>query len=232
MPDTMKTLQEIYTVRQQLAEAKQEVEQGPLQLKGSQAKVDKAAAVVQALKEELKTLRKTSDAKELQLKASETRYQDLKAKLNATTNTKDYTAIKEEMARIEVINAGLENEGLEMLTAQEEHQKKIDAAEQDRVAAAEKHAKLKEIVDNRVQKNKTFAEGLVGHLAKLESELDSDFRGQYDRLTKSKGDRGFAPATGGSCGVCHSAMTPQTQQELAMGRPVFCTYCGALLFKG
>jgi uncharacterized protein len=231
MSDTMKTLQEIYTIRQQMAEAKSEIEQGPAQLKGSQAKIDKAIAAVNVLKEELKALRKTSDAKELQLKTSEARVADLKSKLNSTTNTKDFTAIKEEMARIEVINATLENEGLEMLTAQEAHQEKIAAAEKEVAAAAEKHAKLKEIVDNRVNKNKTFAEGLVGHLAKLEAGLDPDFRGQYERLVKGKGDRGLAPSTGGACGACHSSLTPQTQQELNLGRPVFCSYCGALLFK-
>src|SRR5262245_63649744 len=135
MSNTMTTLQEIYAARQEMAEAKSEVEQGPLQLKGSQAKIDKAAAVVAALKEELKTLRKTSDAKELQLKAGETRYSDLKAKLNSTTNTKDFNAIKDEMARIEAANSVLENEGLDMLTSQEAHQEKIAAAEKD-VAAA------------------------------------------------------------------------------------------------
>jgi predicted nucleic acid-binding Zn-ribbon protein len=231
MSNTMKTLQEIHATRQEMAEAKQEIEQGPLQLKGSQAKIDKAQAAVNALKEELKALRKTSDAKELQLKTSEARYADLKAKLNATTNTKDYTAIKEEMARIEAVNATLEMEGLDMLTAQEKHQEKIDAAEREVAAAAEKHAKLKEIVDYRVGKFQATVEGMIKRLADLEATLDPDFRGQYERLVKSKGDRGLAPSTGGACGACHSSLTPQTQQELSLGRPVFCTYCGALLFK-
>jgi uncharacterized protein len=231
MANTMQSLQEIYSVRQEMADAKQEIEQGPLQLKGSQVKVDKVAAVVTALKEELKTLRKTSDAKELQLKTSEARVADLKGKLNSTTNAKDFTAIKEEMSRIEIINAQLENEGLEMLGEQEKHQEKIAAAEKEVAAAKEKHAKLKEIIDNRVNKNKSFIDGLVARLKKLEAELDGDFRGQYERLMKTKGDRGLAPCSGGSCGACHNAQTPQSQQELAMGRPVFCSNCGALLFK-
>ena len=231
MSNTMKTLQEIYATRQEIAEAKQEVEQGPAQLKGSQGKVDKAAAVVAALKEELKGLRKTSDAKELQLKAGEARYADLKAKLNSTTNTKDFTAIKDEMARIEAANSVLENEGLDMLTSQEAHQEKIAAAERDQAAAAEKHAKLKEIVDYRVGKFKATAEGLTKRLSELEAQLDGDFRGQYERLTKSKGDRGLAPCSGGACGACHNTQTPQALQELNMGRPLFCAYCGALLFR-
>jgi predicted nucleic acid-binding Zn-ribbon protein len=231
MTNAMQTLQEIYAVRRELADAKQEIEQGPLQLKGSQAKIDKAAAVVAGLKEELKALRKTSDAKELQLKSSEARVNDLKGKLNSTTNTKDYTAIKEEMTRIEALNSVVENEALEMLAEQEKHQEKIAAAEAEQAAAVEKHAKLKEIIDNRVAKNKSFAEGLIAKLQKLEGEIDPDFRGQYDRLTKSKGDRGMAPCSGGSCGACHNAQTPQSQQELAMGRPIFCSNCGALLFR-
>ena len=231
MSNTMPSLQGIYAVRQEMAEAKQEIEQGPLQIKGSQVKVDKAAAVVAALKEELKALRKTSDAKELQLKASEARVTDLKGKLNSTTNAKDFTAIKEEIARIEVVNSALENEGLEMLAEQEKHHEKIAAAEKEQAAAAEKHAKLKEIIDNRVSKNKSFLDGLKARLQKLESELDSDFRGQYERVTKAMGDRGLAPCSGGACGACHNSQTPQSQQELAMGRPIFCSNCGALLFK-
>jgi predicted nucleic acid-binding Zn-ribbon protein len=231
MSNTMKTLQEIYATRQEIAEAKQEVEQGPAQLKGSQGKIDKAAAVVHALKDELKNLRKTSDAKELQLKTGEARYSDLKGKLNSTTNTKDFNAIKEEMARIEAANSVLENEGLDMLASQEQHEAKIAGAEKDQAAAAEKHAKLKEIVDYRVGKFKATAEGLAKRLVDLEEQLDADFRSQYQRLTKSKGDRGLAPCSGGACGACHNTQTPQAIQELNMGRPLFCAYCGALLFK-
>jgi hypothetical protein len=229
---TVDLLREIHALRVERSEAQQEVEQGPQQIKGSQAKLAKSAAVVEALRDQLKALRKESDAKDLQLKTGEARRRDLQGKLNATTNVKEFNAIKEEIARIEAGNAILENEGLEILNQYEAKEAEIEAAKREHAGVEEKHAKLKEVIDYKVEKFKARMETNSARIAELEAQLEPAVRADYERAVSKRGDSGLAPCINGNCGSCHSMQTPQAQQNIAMGRIVFCGSCAAMLFRG
>ena len=96
----------------------------------------------------------------------------------------------------------------------------------------EKHAKLKEIVDNRVNKNKTFAEGLIGISPNWKPNSTPISKASTNGSSKEKAIAASPPALGGACGgLPQFHDSSQTQQELSLGRPVFCTYCAVLLFK-
>ena len=59
---------------------------------------------------------------------------------------------------------------------------------------------------------------LEGELGDAEKELPGDFREDYRRVIRGKG--------------CGKQVTLNMQNHLMMGKPVFCTACGRLLYTG
>jgi predicted nucleic acid-binding Zn-ribbon protein len=231
MPGVMQVLHEIHTLRMDLAEVRQTLERLPIQLKGSQAQLNKKVAAIDALRDELKNLRKESDAKELALRTSEARLRDLRGKLNMTTNTKEFNAIKEEIARIEASNGEIENEGLTLLSDQEAKGEVIAAAEKELAGAKGEHDKLKEVIDYKIQKSTDKIGILENKIGELEKQLEPTPLSDYRRLVKAKGEKGLAAANDGVCSSCYTPQTPQAVQELISGRVQLCTSCGAMLYR-
>jgi predicted nucleic acid-binding Zn-ribbon protein len=69
-------------------------------------------------------------------------------------------------------------------------------------------------------------------LAEAEKRLPGDFRADYDRVIRAKGADGMARMEGGSCEGCGQHVTLNQQNNLILSKPVFCTACGRLLYRG
>ena len=68
-------------------------------------------------------------------------------------------------------------------------------------------------------------------IKEMEAQLDTETLVEYRRLTKLKGELALAACESGTCSVCFTGQTPQTWNELLMGRVVYCSSCGAILYK-
>ena len=60
--------------------------------------------------------------------------------------------------------------------------------------------------------------------------LPDDFKSEYLRLTKAKGEKAMAQVEGGCCGECFQMITANMENELRLSKPIFCKSCGALLY--
>ncbi len=230
MPGSTELLQQIHAARTELGETREQLANGPLQLKAAQAKLDRKAVALAALQEEAKNLRKAADGVELQIKTAEARMLDLRGKLNAANNVKEYDAIKDEIARLAATVDVFEGEGLEIMGRQDAKAADVAAAAADLATGKAEHAKLKTLIDYQMEKFRGRVADTEARLAGLVPQLEKDTAALYLRNAASKGEGGLAACAGGVCGHCCNQQPPQICGSLRMGAPEVCRSCGALLY--
>jgi len=71
---------------------------------------------------------------------------------------------------------------------------------------------------------------LEGELRQAEQALPADFRSEYGRLVKAKGEDALAPDDDDCCGGCFQKLTANQQNDLYLARVVACKSCGRLLY--
>jgi uncharacterized protein len=67
-------------------------------------------------------------------------------------------------------------------------------------------------------------------LTEAKLALPPDFRAEYDRISRARGEETLAQVDGDVCSSCYHLLTTQTINELLLSKPVFCKSCGALLY--
>lgn len=230
MATVLDTLREIHQIRTELSDLRMQIKRAPLQLKAKENEVEQLKARIGTEQAAAKAVRVDADGRELALKQSESRIQELKLKLNQCESNKEYQVIQDEIKRIISDNDKRQDEILEKITEEEAKRDAIKLLDQDLAKLLDEFGKLKGVVDYKVEKLKAQIEILSTKQKELEGELGPSL-GEYQKLTNMKGDAGIAGCEGGVCQGCFSEQTPQNWQELLVGRPTKCNNCGALLFK-
>jgi predicted nucleic acid-binding Zn-ribbon protein len=171
-----------------------------------------------------------ADERQLQLKEREDHVAKLKVQLNMCSANKEFQALKEQIAADEQATSVLSDEILETL-------EKMDTLESLTKKAQANLAKTKEELDKtrkRVAEQQVSLEAdlarVTAELEKAEAQLPADFKTDYERIIKGRGEDALAQVEGETCGGCYQLLTPQTMSELIMARPVFCKSCGRLLY--
>jgi predicted nucleic acid-binding Zn-ribbon protein len=229
MAGILDVLKEIHHVRVELTAVREQLRRGPLQVKARENELNKLRESVAAEKEAARRIRMAADARELTLKQAEARLRDLKTKLNMVETNKEYSAIQEEIQRITAENDKLQDEILASISEADEKKLEVQEHERRLREAEEEFVKFKEVLDYKAEKLKGQAEILAKKLAELEPGLEG-MLGDYQRLTKTKGDAAIAACEQGICQGCFSEQPPQSKNELALHRPTLCRSCGALLY--
>ena len=223
-------LRELHRLHKQVSDLRERLGRGPKQVRAGEAAVKQFEMEYTAGKEALTKTRVAADEKQLQLKQREDRIKDLQAKLNASNSNKEYQALREQIAADEQANSVLSDEILEML-------EKIDEQRDHLRTLEENVAKAKAELDKTRQRAEAQREGLESELGRVMDELRTaekglpiDFKTDYDRITKARGEEALAPVEGESCGGCFQILSPQTIEDLYASKPVFCKSCGCLLY--
>lgn len=221
---------ELHRIHRQLADLRERLERGPKQIAAQEANVKRLEQSVVQAKDTLKQARMAADARQLQLKEREQRIVQVQGKLNQCSTNREFQALKEQIAADEQANSVLSDEILEMLDKLDEHQAAIKTAEASLARANEEIAKLREKV--ALQRGELEAEvaRVNAELRQAEEHLPADFKVEYDRMVKSRGENALAPLEGDCCGNCYQTVTVQMQNLLKMNKPVFCKSCGCLLY--
>ena len=93
----------------------------------------------------------------------------------------------------------------------------------------------REAVQQRVDGERTSLEAdrdrLAKELQEAEAVLPAEFRVEYARVVKARGEDALAPLDGECCGGCYQTITPQMINELMQDRPVTCKSCGCLMYR-
>jgi predicted nucleic acid-binding Zn-ribbon protein len=223
-------LREIHRIHRQLTDLRTRLERGPRQIRVSEAQVQDLAEKGSAAKASLKKTRMAADDKQLQLRQREDRIKDLQVKLNSCGSNREYQALKEQIAADEQANSVLSDEILEALELLDELQ--IAAANHE--AEHQKAQAALEQLQTRVRNEQSGLEAelqrVSDELQRVEQQLPAEIRLEYERMARARGEDALAPVENETCAGCFQRLSPQTMNNLILGRAVFCSSCGALLY--
>lgn len=230
MAITAAALRELHRLHRQLTDLRERLEKGPKQIRAGEANLKRLEQTLADAKENYKRARIASDDKQLQLKQRENRIADLKAKLNACSSNKEYQALKEQIAADEQASSVLLDEILEMLENIDELQRIVTDATSNLAKVKEDVEKSKTRVVEQQVGLETELVRVSAELEKAEASLPDDFKADYARIVKGRGENALAPVDGECCGGCFQMLSPQTMNELYLSRAVYCKSCGCLLY--
>ncbi|MEM9702717.1 MAG: hypothetical protein AAF907_09780 [Planctomycetota bacterium] len=231
MSETAAGLSRLHAVHQEIARVREELARGPRQVRARRKAVQTKNAEIDALREKLLLLKKSGDAKNLQLQTNEEKILGLKVKLNQATSNDVFAALRREIDADQASTAVLEDEILETFDRVDAAGQEIEAAEADRD---------KRIADADALEEKVSAEraGLEEELAALtetlrqcESIIPANLANDYRRLVERHGPTAMAPVADRVCTSCQTTLSPQQKVALNMGEFVFCGSCGRLLYR-
>jgi predicted nucleic acid-binding Zn-ribbon protein len=224
-------LAELHRIHKQLGDLRERKDRGPRQIKAREFNLGKQNEELAKLQAEQKAARVRSDQKQLLLRSSEQKIEDLKVKLNQSASNREYQALKDQIAADQMAGSVLSDEILEAMEKVDElaahiaeQQKKIEAAKIEVAKATQIVQEQSSTLDSEIGR-------LEGELKVAESKLPSDFLDTYRRLVKGKGEDAMAEAQGDFCGGCYQQLTPNNMAELQMSRAIVCRNCGRLVYK-
>jgi uncharacterized protein len=223
-------LRQLHRIHRQLTDLRERLARGPKQIAAVEANAKKAEQELAAAKQAYTSARVAADDKQLQLKSREMRLVDLQGKLNQAQSNKEYQAIKEQMAADTQANSVLSDEILEALENMDTLQAQIGVAEQNLVKAKEEVIKIRARVNDQQQGLENDLARVLNELADAETHLLGDFKVEYLRLTKARGEDAMAQVDGDCCGGCFQMITANMEADLRLSKPVFCKSCGRLLY--
>ncbi len=230
MSSVAEALRELHRLHVKIGGLNERMARGPRQIAACEQRLVTVRQELEETRETLKRARILADEKQLQLKSREDRIADLKGKLNTAASNREYQTLKEQIEADQQANAVLTDEILELLERIDRMEGDVEQA-QKKVKEAEQH--LGETRDRVAQENAVLQselEEMQMELQSVETALPPDLRREYERVVRARGSDGLSGVSGNSCGVCFQTLTAQMLNELALGKPVFCPSCGAILF--
>jgi predicted nucleic acid-binding Zn-ribbon protein len=230
MTKTVDALRTLHRIHRQMADLKDRLERGPRQVRAGHQAVERTEHELTTAKETYKRTRMESDGQQLQLKQREAKIDDLQRKLNECNSNAEFKILKDQIAAEKQANAVLEDEILDKLERLDELQHKTHEAEQRLVKTREELQKTQQRVEGEHGKLQSELERVKAELQQTEASLPTDFKADYDRIVRARGEEAMAPVDGETCGGCNTILTPQVMNELYLSKMVFCKACGCLLY--
>jgi predicted nucleic acid-binding Zn-ribbon protein len=223
-------LRTIHRIRLQLTDLGSRLRQGPKRIHACEDNVRKQEELLAAAKERMKTMRMASDAKQVQLQGGEDKVAELKVKLNSASSNREYQALLDQIAAIEMTNSVMADEILEAFERIDDFKTTVDQA----AAASEVASQQAQATQQEVEKEKPLVETdvqrLQEELRQAERLLPVDVRENYQRVVRAKGEDALAPIQGEICGGCNQRVLLNMLADLQMSKLVFCKTCGRLLY--
>jgi uncharacterized protein len=230
MSITAAALRELHRIHQQLADLRDRLERGPKQVRAREANVAQLEARLAEAKERVKQTQMAVDRKQLDLKAGEQKVVDLRVKLNAANNNREYQALLEQIAAAEMAGSVLQDEILEGMEKTDQLNTTVKEAEQTLIAGRQELDKTRQAIESSAASVRADLNRLEGELVQAEKALPTEIKADYQRVVRSKGADSLAAVEDGVCTGCGQQITLNMQNELKLGKLVFCKACGRLLY--
>ena len=231
---TASALRELHRIHRQINDLRDRLERGPKQVQAADGNVRKMEMELEQTREANKRFRVLSDEKQLQLRGREDRIEDLQSKLNICGSNREYQALSEQIAADKQANSVLADEILEALDRLDQLSEKVKTADETLTRAKAECAKVHQRVESEQDSLSAEMERVGANLREAESSLPSEFKVEYDRISKARGEAALAEVDGDVdmevCGGCYHKLTRQTMNELYLAKPVFCKSCGCLMY--
>jgi len=230
MSVTAAVLRELHRLHRQLADLRERHERGPKQVRAHEANVKKMEEEAGKVKEESLAARKAVDAKQLNLRAKEDKIAGLVARLSQCSTNREYQALQEQVSADKVAASVLEDEILDALGKVDDFKALIAKAEQNVAKAKEEADRVRGVVEGQRVSIEADMARLDAELKAVEVDLPAEFKQNYDRIVKAKGDDALAEVEGDCCGGCYQQLTPNLLSHLKLAVAVACKSCGRLLY--
>jgi len=230
MPDLLESLRTLHRIHRQLGDVRERLERGPRQIRARETNLTRLEQTLAHAQNDSKAARMAADQKQLQLRTGEQKIVDLKSKLNAASSNREYQSLREQIAASEMANSVLADEILDSLEKVDVHQIAIAEAQQNLAKGREEHAATQKVVRDQQGTLELEVGRLEAELKTAEEVLPPDARDTYKRMMRSKGADGMAPVEGDICAGCSQTVTPNTFSSLKLGKLVFCSSCGRLIY--
>ncbi len=227
MSITGTALRELHRIHKQLTDLRGRLDRGPKQVAASEGAVRRMETDAADAKEAHKKARVASDAKQLQLKSREAKIADLKTKLNTANSNKEFQTVKDQIAADLQANLVLEDEILESLEKIDQLASKVKKADADLVAAKAEASKVKSRVEGEHSNLESELARVLNELKDAEVNLPSEFKADYTRVARVRGEEALAEVDGEVCGGCYQMLTPNMMNDLYPSKAVFCKSCGS-----
>ena len=223
-------LREIHRIHRQITDLRSQLARGPNQVRAAEALLERLETALTTAKESLTRTRVSADGKQLQLREREQRIDDLQVKLNTCNSNREYQALKEQIAADRQANSVLSDEILEALEKIDVLQAEVTKTQADHNKAAEALRSVRTETEGKQERLEAELLRVTQELKGAEQALPADFRADYDRIARARGEDTLAQVEGEVCSSCYHLLTTQTINELLLSKPVFCKSCGALLY--
>lgn len=230
MPVSAELLRQLHRIHQQLADLNDRLARGPRQIAVREANVQHQTTGLASAQQAVQQTKMTADRKQLDLKSSESKINDLKIKLNACSSNKEFHALQEQIAASEMANSVLADEILEALEKVDQLELAVVEARHQLEVAQTDLAAWRDRVAAEAAVLKADIERLSTELAEAEKQLPADFRDDYRRVIRGKGADGMAKVEDGVCQGCGQQIPINVQNLLLLGDPVRCKSCGRILY--
>lgn len=232
VPPTVSTeiLRSLHRLHRQLSDLRERLTRGPKQIKAAEANLTNRQLVVDKAKADEKSFRMNLDAKNLQLKSSESKIGELKIKRNTAQSNREYQTFTEQISATEMANSVLMDEILEAMEKTNEFKEAVAQAEVELTAAKKKLDEVRTKVVEQEPFLKADITRLEGELKTAEASLPPEIRDPYQRVVKHLGEDALAPLENQYCGGCNQQITLNVYSQIMMNQPAFCKTCGRLLY--
>lgn len=223
-------LRVLHRIQRQLTDLRERLERGPRQVRAAETHVQHSESELIRTREEDKSLRMTVDKQQLQLRTGEEKVKDLRRKLNAATNNREYQALLDQIAADEMANSVLTDEILEAMERADAFHSNIAKAEAAVAAAKKKAQEVRDEVTRQEPSLRADLARLEAELRQSEATLADDVRERYQRIVRQKGEDALAAVDNQCCGGCNQQVPLNLYSQVVLGQPVSCKTCGRLLY--
>ena len=228
---TATVIRTLHRIQRQLTDLRSQLAAGPKQIAAQMNQLKHAEHEQEQVAEDLTKARKHADEKQLLLRSSEAKINDLEAKRNTAKTNREYQLLGEQIEADKMAIKVLEDEILESLERVDEVNNKQPAAKENLKRVAEALETLKDQVKKETARLESEVARVMSQLEEAERELNSETKEIYKRVVKHKGEDGMAVSEGGCCGGCHQQLTGKMLSQLLTGSVAMCRSCGRLLYE-
>lgn len=223
-------LRTLHRIHRQLNDLKGRLTRGPRLINAHDASVTKLQKAFDDAKAEHQKLRMAVDQKQLQLSTNEAAVKKREGQLNQASDNREYQALKDQIAADQMANSVLADEILEGMEKVDEMGEKVAAAEKALAKGQAEAEKAKAAIAAEQPTIQGDIDRLQIEMTEVEKSLPGDFRENYNRLVRGRGEDALSLVEGHYCSGCNQQIPVNRINELMLGKPVTCLSCGRLLY--
>ena len=226
----------------ELRRLRQQLSEGPLQVKAAEAACAHAEAALKAAKDSLAREETLRRSQELEVKERQTKAARLRKQMETATSASQIAALEHEIAFLDQSIAKLEDEELASLERTEGFELALGRATLTLEAETTTLASIRVRAADLATRNTAAIASIEGERAATRALLAASPTGEaslsaYDRIAKAKGT-GLSEAVDHKCSACQMMVRPQRWNDLTDRDPnsehantIFtCETCGRMLY--